>query len=77
MNSYDLSLSLMHVLLLVHHEPYKIHIGFSKIQPEIKVKVVIDYHMSMDSHKGDEFRSSKIWQNDCCGFSVSMAHLAK
>ena len=57
----DSSLNLMCVLLLVHNEPDKIHIGFYKMQQESKVLVVIDYQMSIDSHKDDEFRSSKIW----------------
>jgi hypothetical protein len=65
------SLNLMCVLLLVHNEPDKIHIGFYKMQKESKVMVVIDYQMSVDSHKDDEFRLSKIWQNDCCAECIN------
>jgi hypothetical protein len=65
------SLNLMCVLLLVHNEPDKIHIGFYKMQKESKVMVVIDYQMSVDSHRDDEFRLSKIWQNDCCAECIN------
>lgn len=65
------SLNLMCALLLVHNEPHEIHVGFYKMQQESKVMVVIDYQMSVDSHKDDEFRLSKIWQNDCCAECIN------